>query len=187
MSGRGRKFFALILLLILAGVVLGMFFLSEYHPGKSVEEYTFKAEQIGQLSAGDPVKFNGVKVGKVIRIDSAKDGKHQIQAQIQAGVRIPVGSLVRIQRVGLMGERMINVVLSSNPKYVSIGDTLEATSDEAQPEMVHSASMSEKLEDIRTSVVAIQKDLRQISRTEPESLVDHNVNHDAPRRAIGVK
>lgn len=156
MSGRKTQnvIVGTVVLVALFLLIFGMAFLSEYHPGQLNEEYTIKAEQVGLLSEGDPVKFNGVKVGKVTRIELTKDHLVQISAQVQAGVRIPVGSTVEIQNVGLMGERMINVVLSANPKFYPPGAILTAKYDYGIAETMGAAG--EVIEQTRTMVVQLQ-------------------------------
>ncbi|MEN9309454.1 MAG: hypothetical protein RL173_3386 [Fibrobacterota bacterium] len=156
MSGRKTQnvIVGTVVLVALFVLIFGMAFLSEYHPGQINEEYVIKAEQVGLLSVGDPVKFNGVKVGKVSTIELTKDHMVEIRAQVQAGVRIPIGSTVEIQNVGLMGERMINVVLSANPKYYPPGAVLSAKYDYGIAETMGAAG--EVIEQARTMVTQLQ-------------------------------
>lgn len=144
-----------VVLVALFLLIFGMAFLSEYHPGQLNEEYVIKAEQVGLLSAGDPVKFNGVKVGKVTNIELSKDRSVEIRVEVQAGVRIPLGSVVEIQNVGLMGERMINVVLSSNPKFYPAGAELSAKYDYGIAETMGAAG--EVVEQAKIMVAQLQK------------------------------
>lgn len=144
-----------VVLVALFLLIFGMAFLSEYRPGQLNEEYVIKAEQVGLLSAGDPVKFNGVKVGKVTRIELSKDRSVEIRVEVQADVRIPVGSVVEIQNVGLMGERMINVVLSSNPKFYPAGTVLSAKYDYGIAETMGAAG--EVVEQAKIMVAQLQK------------------------------
>lgn len=144
-----------VVLVALFLLIFGMAFLSEYHPGQLNEEYVIKAGQVGLLSDGDPVKFNGVKVGKVTGIELAKDRSVVIRVEVQAGVRIPLGSDVVIQNVGLMGERMINVVLSSNPKFHPPGTVLQAKYDYGIAETMGAAG--EVVEQAKIMVAQLQK------------------------------
>jgi len=156
MSGRKTQnvIVGAVVLVALFLLIFGMAFLSEYHPGQQNEEYVIKAGQVGLLSEGDPVKFNGVKVGKVSRIVLTKDHLVEIGAQVQAGVRIPVGSTVEIQNVGLMGERMINVVLSNNPSYYPPGTVLTAKYDYGIAETMGAAG--EVMEQVKVMVNQLQ-------------------------------
>jgi len=131
MSGRKTQnvIVGTVVLVALFVLVFGMAFLNEYRPGQSNVEYTIVASQVGLLNQGDPVKFNGVKVGKVKKIRLDADHTVKILVQVESGVGIPVGSTVEIQNVGLMGERMINVILSPGSKVYPPGSTLPATYD----------------------------------------------------------
>lgn len=164
MSGRRRKIFVVvsISLLLLAGIVFGAAFLSEYHPEKSQDAYSLIAEQSGNLTQGDPVKFNGVKVGKVgqLQLDSA--GKVRISILIESGLRIPVGSVVRIRCVGLMGERMIAVDLSSSRESIPVGGVLAAAFEPGFSDTL--VSTTDAIQDIRKSLESIQKDLHLVAR-----------------------
>ena len=144
-----------VVLVALFLLIFGMAFLSEYHPGQLNEEYVIEAEQVGLLSAGDPVKFNGVKVGKVTVIRLKEDRSVEIRAEVKAGVRIPVGSAVEIQNVGLMGERMINVVLSTDPKSYPPGTVLTAKYDYGIAETMGAAG--EVVEQAKIMVTQLQK------------------------------
>lgn len=144
-----------VVLVALFLLIFGMAFLSEYSPGQSTEEYVIKAEQVGLLAEGDPVKFNGVKVGKVTVIRLKEDRSVEIRAEVKAGVRIPVGSAVEIQNVGLMGERMINVVLSTDPKSYPPGTVLTAKYDYGIAETMGAAG--EVVEQAKIMVTQLQK------------------------------
>jgi len=131
MSGRNAQnvIVGTVVLAALFVLVFGMAFLNEYHPGESNVQYTIVASQVGLLTQGDPVKFNGVKVGKVKKIRLEADHKVDILVQVESGVGIPIGSTVEIQNVGLMGERMINVILAPGTASYPPGSTLQATYD----------------------------------------------------------
>jgi phospholipid/cholesterol/gamma-HCH transport system substrate-binding protein len=156
MSGRKTQnvIVGAVVLVALFLLIFGMAFLSEYRPGQRNEEYVIKAGQVGLLSEGDPVKFNGVKVGKVTRIELTKDHLVEIGAEVQAGVRIPVGSTVEIQNVGLMGERMINVVLSNNTSSYPPGTVLTAKYDYGIAETMGAAG--EVMEQVKVMVDQLQ-------------------------------
>lgn len=110
-------------------LIFGMAFLNEYAPGKRMDEYVLMASEVGLLSKDDPVKFNGVKVGKVHSIELDADHRVKIVVEVQSDARIPKGSAVQIQNVGLMGERMINVSLTQDKELLPPGSVLDAGYD----------------------------------------------------------
>jgi len=118
-----------VVLVALFLLIFGMAFLNEYAPGKKMDEYVLMASEVGLLSKDDPVKFNGVKVGKVVGIELAADHRVKIVIEVQADARIPKGSRVQIQNVGLMGERMINVALTQNKELLAPGAIMDADYD----------------------------------------------------------
>lgn len=118
-----------VVLVALFLLIFGMAFLNEYAPGKQMDQYTLMASEVGLLSKDDPVKFNGVKVGKVRSIELAPDNRVRIVIEVQATARIPKGSRVQIQNVGLMGERMINVALTQEKELLAPGSILDAGYD----------------------------------------------------------
>jgi len=157
MSGRKTQnvIVGTVVLVALFVLVFGMAFLNEYHPGQSNVEYTIVSNQVGLLTQGDPVKFNGVKVGKVKKIRLDEDHKVRILVQVEAGVGIPVGSTVEIQNVGLMGERMINIILAPGHNDYPPGSALDATYDYGIAETM--AAAGQVIEQAKSIVDELQR------------------------------
>ncbi len=116
----------IVAILLLIG---GMAFLNEFRPGQKLNTYYFIADQIGLLSRDDPVKFNGVKQGKVIAIELMDDSRVRITAEIKSGFPVREGSEAQIQNIGLMGERMINISVNPKGRPLPPGTTLHAGYD----------------------------------------------------------
>ena len=95
-------------------LIFGIIYLKEYSIGREVRTIYAVFEDVGTLTEGDPVKINGVKMGKVVsRV--LKDNKVMVGMELDASVNIPEDSRVTIQNVGLMGERMIGIRLGGFP------------------------------------------------------------------------
>lgn len=118
-----------VVLVALFLLVFGMAFLNEFSPGQKLDTYYFVADQVGLLTRDDPVKFNGVKQGKVVKIELLDDSRVRITAQVKVGFPIREGSRVEIQNIGLMGERMINIAINPQGKPLPPGTTLRAGYD----------------------------------------------------------
>jgi len=84
--------------------------------------------QVSTLSIDDPVKVNGVKLGKVESIDL--DGSRVcVQIRLRDDVKIPRNSEVRVQNIGLMGERQIGIILGDSQEPWAPGDTINGIFD----------------------------------------------------------
>jgi phospholipid/cholesterol/gamma-HCH transport system substrate-binding protein len=116
---------------VLASLLLllfGVYFLKETRPGSKTDVYHARFEQVSTLQEGDPVKVNGVKMGKVTTIE-LQQGSVQVTFQIRRGVRLPEDSEVRIQNIGLMGERQVGIRLGSASEALAPGGTLQGRLD----------------------------------------------------------
>ena len=82
----GSVFFGALLILL-----FGIFYLNDKDPREELVGYTLMFDQVSTLSMGDPVKVNGVKVGKVNKIELA--GRQvEVGIEVREGVDIPVDS-----------------------------------------------------------------------------------------------
>ncbi|MFP4520639.1 MAG: MlaD family protein [Fibrobacterota bacterium] len=83
-------------------------------------------EDIGNLKLENPVKIMGVERGLVSRITrDAKAGKALIEMKIHKGIKIRENYKVLNEDVGLMGDRIINLVPGDSGASVSPADTLD--------------------------------------------------------------
>ena len=94
----------LVVLLAIIILIFGLFFLNDKDPREVFDTYFLRFPQVSTLTLDDPVKINGVKLGKVEDIHLAGT-KVLVVVRIRNDVRIPVGSEIRVQNIGIMGER----------------------------------------------------------------------------------
>ncbi len=112
----------------LAVLVGGVYFLKETVPGRATDAYIARFDQVSTLQTGDPVKVNGVKAGRVTSI--ALEGREvRVGFEIERGIRLPVDSDVRIQNIGLMGERQLGIAMGPAGAFVEPGATFEGRLD----------------------------------------------------------
>lgn len=109
-------------------LLFGVYFLKEATPGQKSDTYYVYFSQVSTLQTGDPVKVNGVKAGKVedIQLDGTRV---KVTANLDRGVRIPKDSEVRIQNIGLMGERQIGILLGASPEAIPPGGQMAGQLD----------------------------------------------------------
>ncbi|WP_295860716.1 MlaD family protein [uncultured Fibrobacter sp.] len=123
-------YFSVGLVVILAVVVLvfGIFFLNEKDPRETFNTFHLKFTQVSTLVLDDPVKINGVKLGKVENIELSGH-RVVVTIRLRTGVRIPKDSEIRVQNIGIMGERQIGIILGDEEKYFAPGDTIDGQFD----------------------------------------------------------
>ncbi len=118
----------LVITVSIAILVFGIMYLKEYSFGKETRIITASFVDVGTLTDGDPVKINGVKMGKVIK-RRLIDGAVLVDMEIDASINIPDDSRVTIQNVGIMGERMVGIRLGQSAKYVEQGTPMKGYFD----------------------------------------------------------
>lgn len=118
----------LVVLLAMVILVFGVLFLNDTDPRENFHRYFLKFSQVSTLTIDDPVKVNGVKLGKV---ESMELSGHEVCVQIRLrdDIQIPKGSEIRVQNIGLMGERQIGILLSNSPEAWKPGDTIPGMFD----------------------------------------------------------
>jgi len=84
--------------------------------------------QVSTLAQDDAVKINGVKLGKVNNIALHKNGV-LVRVSVRNDIKIPIDSDIRVQNIGLLGERQIGMLLGDSTKYFSAGDTIKGSFD----------------------------------------------------------
>ncbi len=118
----------LFVLLAFGILFFGVFFLKETIPGQRMKTFPVVFEQVSTLQTGDPVKVNGVKMGQVVDIKLI-GRKVVVGMRLEDGVSIPIDSEIRIQNIGLMGERQVGIRLGAAEAVATQQDTLQGTLD----------------------------------------------------------
>ena len=118
----------LVVLLAVVILVFGMFFLNEKDPRETFHTYYLRFTQVSTLVLDDPVKVNGVKMGKVEDISLAGH-RVVVRIRLRTDVKIPKDSEIRVQNIGIMGERQIGMILGDAESYWAPGDTINGQFD----------------------------------------------------------
>ncbi len=118
----------LVVLLALVILVFGVFFLNEKDPRETFNHFYLRFTQVSTLVLDDPVKVNGVKLGKVENIELAGH-RVVVTVRLRTDVKIPKDSEIRVQNIGIMGERQIGMILGDSTNYFAPGDTIDGQFD----------------------------------------------------------
>lgn len=109
-------------------LVFGIIYLKEYNIGEKTRTIQALFKDIGTLTVGDPVKINGVKMGKVTK-RKIRENMVLVEMEIDASIFIPKDSKITIQNVGLMGERMIGIRLGKSKEPIDPDIPMEGRFD----------------------------------------------------------
>lgn len=118
----------LVVLLAIIILIFGLFFLNDKDPREVFDSYFMRFPQVSTLTLDDPVKINGVKLGKVEDIRLVGN-RVLVAVRIRNDVKIPIGSEIRVQNIGIMGERQIGVILHDSTAHYAPGDTIDGQFD----------------------------------------------------------
>ncbi|HSQ43329.1 MAG TPA: MlaD family protein [Fibrobacteraceae bacterium] len=118
----------LVVLLTMVILVFGVLFLNDSDPRENFHRYYLRLSQVSTLTVDDPVKINGVKLGKVEAMDLSGT-KVVVQIRLRDDVKLTKDSEIRVQNIGIMGERQIGVLLGNSIDYWNPGDTIPGLFD----------------------------------------------------------
>lgn len=118
----------LVVLLAIVILVFGVFFLNEKDPRETFNTFYLRFTQVSTLVLDDPVKVNGVKMGKVEDISLAGH-RVVVRIRLRTDVKIPKDSEIRVQNIGIMGERQIGMILGDSEEYFAPNDTVDGQFD----------------------------------------------------------
>lgn len=126
---------------------------------------------VGGIDHGDEVSVNGVEKGEVERVLL---GEHDvlITMKLSADVRVPEDSRVILQTIGVMGERIVVILLGDADTFVEPGDTLRGIYDPGISEAL--ASLGHLMKDLTALTVDIKRITGILSEGEKlETTIDN--------------
>ncbi len=111
---------------VLAGIIT---FMGAFSFGKNGYELHINYPQVSGLMPGHIVRYAGVQVGTVKKINVAPD-QVEVVAEINDDIKIPQGSVFTIAADGIMGEKFVQVI---PPKKVGAGYITENSTIKGVP------------------------------------------------------
>ncbi len=167
----------------IAILIFGIIYLKEYSIGKKTQMVYALFDDIGTLTEGDPVKINGVKMGKVATRE-LKGNKVLVGMEIDASVMIPSDSRVTIQNVGLMGERMIGFRLGNSQTPINPDTPLPGYFDSGVAEAM--GMLGDVFVDAKDLVLQIRKLMDETVANEEFLKTFKNVTERLDRLTIAI-
>ena len=134
----------------LAGIIT---FMGAFSFGKKGYELRIDYPQVSGLMPGHVVRYAGVQVGTVKKLNVSPD-KVEVIAEIDDNIKIPQGSVFTIAADGIMGEKYVHIVPPNKPGqgFISEGSTLKGVPGGGMDEFfANSGDLVVRMEKIATA------------------------------------
>lgn len=180
MNSLRSKYFVVGLVMWVTILILffGMIFLNDSNPGETKHKYHLMFNDVSTLGLGDPVKVNGVKVGKVTELQLlVEERRVRVNIEVVDSVKIPKNSTIKIQNIGLLGERQIGIVMGDDPAVLQPGDQVEGQLDAGISEAM--AFAGEVFDSTRTLLATVRNVVDSTIGTEQFKTSFHNIVNNA--------
>jgi len=176
-------------------LVVGLMWFQGFKVGRGTYEIHAAFPMVGGITPGDKVNLNGVEMGSVKHVQ-LRDRDVLLTMEISNRAKIPNDSRIVLQTVGIMGERVISVLLGSSESFLDPGATMQG---EYEPGITEALAF---LGNIMDELTQLTKDMQQIAGTLTqgnklkgivENLADVSarlrtlVERDAPEFESGVR
>lgn len=132
---------------VLAGIIT---FMGAFTFGRHGYELQIDYPQVSGLMPGHVVRYAGVQVGTVKKIDVEPDGV-SVTAEIDDNIKIPHGAVFSIGSDGIMGEKFVNVIPPNKPGqgYITEGSEVKGVPGGGMEEFfASSGDLMNKVENI---------------------------------------
>ncbi|MFH0921177.1 MAG: MlaD family protein [Fibrobacterota bacterium] len=172
-----------VITLSIAILIFGIIYLKEYNIGREQKTLTALFDDVGTLSEGDPVKINGVKMGKVVT-RTLQGNQVLVTMEMDASAFIPEDSRITIQNVGLMGERMIGIRLGKSKVPLDFSRPMQGAFDSGIAEAM--GMLGDVFKDAKELVVLVRKLLDETVANEEFLRTFKNVTERLDRLTVTV-
>ncbi len=135
---------------VLAGIIT---FMGAFSFGKKGYELHIDYPQVSGLMPGHVVRYAGVQVGTVKKINVVPD-KVEVIAEINDDIKIPQGAVFTISSDGIMGEKFVSVIPPTKPGqgYVPEGSTVQGAAGGGMDEFfASSGDLVKRMENIASA------------------------------------
>ena len=148
MDGKSLEFkVGLTIFLAAAILVFGIMWFQGFEMNRKTFVLYAVFPMVGGIDKGDEVSINGVEKGEVRRVE-LRGRKVLVKMKIDEDVRVPEDSRATLQTIGVMGERIVTIVLGESENYLGPGATIQGTYDPGISEAL--AYMGHLMEDLRS-------------------------------------
>lgn len=135
---------------VLAGIIT---FMGAFSFGKKGYELRINYPQVSGLMPGHVVRYAGVQVGTVKKLNVTPD-KVEVITEIEDNIKIPQGAVFSIAADGIMGEKYVNIAppAKAGQGFIAEGSTLKGVPGGGMDEFfANSGDLVTRMENIATA------------------------------------
>lgn len=166
-------------------LVFGLMWFQGFNIRRSTYLLNAVFPMVGGIDHGDEVSVNGVEKGEVERV-SLREHDVLVTMKLSADVRVPDDSHVILQTIGVMGERIVVILLGEAETVLEPGDTLRGIYDPGISEAL--ASLGHLMEDLTGLTVDIRRIAGVLSEGEKlEKTIDNLATITADIKSLIAK
>jgi len=107
-------------------LIIGLMWFQGFKVGHGKYEIHAIFPMVGGISPGDKVNLNGVEMGSVKQVQ-LREKDVLLTMEIDAKAKIPDDSRIVLQTVGIMGERIITILLGTSDRFLERGSIMQGT------------------------------------------------------------
>ena len=172
-----------LMVVVSAAILLtAVFYMTGLGLGTKYVGYKTYLNFAGGLEPGTPVRFGGLKVGRVtsVGVSSEDVSRIEIGLALKADVPLPTDSVAGLSQLGLLGENYVEIQPGKAPETLQPGSTIPSV--ETQDLAALMRRMNVLAEEARPLVADLHKNLNQISEQVDVLLVNlHDITGEQNR------
>lgn len=162
---------------ILAGMIS---FMGAFSLGRGGYELLIDYPQVSGLMSGHEVRYAGVKVGSVKKINVSPD-KVEVVAEIDDNIKIPEGASFSIGADGILGEKFVSVLppVKVGQSFIAQGATVKGTAGGGMDDlMANSGGVMNRLDNIASAFENIfgDKDVQESLKASMKNMAEISKN-----------
>ncbi len=153
------------LLVLISTVILliVVFYMTNIGFGTRYETYKMYLSFAGGLESGSPVRFGGLKVGRVkdLRVFSKDPSRIEIDLEVRHGTPVHTDSVASLAQLGLLGENYVEIQPGKTQTPLAPGSTIPSA--ETQDLAALMRRMNVLAEQAQPLIADLHKNLNQVS------------------------
>ena len=138
--------------------IIGLMWFQGFKLARHTYEIHAIFPMVGGITRGDKVNLNGVEMGSVKRV-VLREKDVLVTMELASSGRIPEDSRIVMQTIGIMGERVVTILLGTSDRFLEPGSIMQGSYD---PGVAEALAF---LGSIAGELTQLTKDMRRITGT----------------------